>query len=177
MAYPKKLLEDGEEVVLDLHPHWRVLFIPALLVPVVVGAGAYLATLPDGSSAKWVRLAILVAALLILIWGSLIPYLKWLTTHYVLTNRRIAVRVGVLARTGRDVPLTRVNDVTFQHTVIERLFRSGTLTIESAGERGQVVLEDVPKVEDVQRTIYSRVEAEDQRRRISGPVEATEDGT
>jgi uncharacterized membrane protein YdbT with pleckstrin-like domain len=177
VAYPRKLLEDGEEVVLDLHPHWRVLFMPALLVPVVVGAAAYLATLPDGSSAKWVRLGILVVALLILIRFSLVPYLRWVTTHYVLTNRRVAVRVGIVARTGRDVPLTRVNDVTFRHTVIERIFRSGTLTIESAGERGQVVLEDVPRVEDVQRTIYSRVEAEDQRRRIAGPVDAADDGT
>jgi uncharacterized membrane protein YdbT with pleckstrin-like domain len=130
---------------------------------VTVGLGAYLATLPSGSSARYVRIAILVVGLLVLGFVSLRPWLRWVTTIYVVTNRRVAVRVGVLARTGRDVPLTRVNDVTFTHSVVERLFGSGTLTIESAGERGQVVLEDVPHVEDVQRTIYRLVGDEDDR--------------
>jgi uncharacterized membrane protein YdbT with pleckstrin-like domain len=81
------------------------------------------------------------------------------------TNRRVLVRNGVLSRTGRDVPLTRVNDVSFARTLVERMFGSGTLTIESAGERGQVVLKDVPQVEAVQRDIYRLVEDEAQRLR------------
>jgi hypothetical protein len=63
------------------------------------------------------------------------------------------------------VPLARVNDVSFQHTLGERLFGSGTLTVESAGERGQVVLADVPRVESVQRRLYRLVEDENQRLR------------
>ena len=71
----------------------------------------------------------------------------------------------VLSRHGRDVPLTRVNDVSFQRSFVERLFGSGTLIVESAGERGQVVLKDVPDVEGVQRDIYRLVEDEAQRLR------------
>ena len=77
--------------------------------------------------------------------------------------RGVLMRNGVLSRQGRDVPLTRVNDVSFSRSIIERFFGSGTLTIESAGERGQVTLTDVPKVEDVQREIYKLVEDEAQR--------------
>jgi uncharacterized membrane protein YdbT with pleckstrin-like domain len=75
------------------------------------------------------------------------------------------MRHGVLSRNGRDVPLTRVNDVSFNRSVVERLFGSGTLVIESAGDRGQVSLSDVPHVEDVQREIYRLVEDEAQRLR------------
>ena len=163
MAYPKGLLSEGEEVVLDLHPHWRALVVPLGLVPVVVGVGTFLAVIvPSWSIQGWVRLAILVVAPLLLAWFSLRPFLRWVTTHYVVTTNRIVLREGVLSRAGRDVPLNRVNDVTFSHSVGERLFRSGTLVVESAGERGQVVLADVPRVESVQRTVYDLVqEAED----------------
>jgi membrane protein YdbS with pleckstrin-like domain len=68
------------------------------------------------------------------------------------------MRSGILAREGRDVPLSRVNDVSFQHTLLERILRCGTLIVESAGERGQVTLTDVPRVERVQRTVYDLVD-------------------
>jgi uncharacterized membrane protein YdbT with pleckstrin-like domain len=82
-----------------------------------------------------------------------------------MTTRRVVTRTGVLSRKGRDVPMTRINDVSFSHTVVERIFGSGTLVIESAGERGQIVLSDVPHVEVVQRELYGLVEDETQRLR------------
>lgn len=170
MGYPAKLLDDGEEVELDLHPHWRGLVLPAVLVPVVVGAGSYGAAVVSGSAALPVRVAILAVGLLLLILYSLRRFLTWVSTQYVVTTHRVAVRSGVVSRSGRDVPLSRINDVTFHHSLVERLFGSGTLTIESAGERGQVELEDVPHVETVQRMIYQLVESDDERRRtVSGP--------
>jgi uncharacterized membrane protein YdbT with pleckstrin-like domain len=114
---------------------------------------------------KVLRYVILVVALVIVVWWSVRPILAWITTRYVVTNRRVLVRNGVMARNGRDVPLTRVNDVSFSRSIVERMFGSGTLTIESAGDRGQVVLTDVPSVEAVQRDIYRLVEDEAQRLR------------
>ena len=76
------------------------------------------------------------------------------------TNERIITRQGVFARVGRDIPLNRVNDVSFQHSFFERLLGTGTLTIESAGERGQVVLTEIPRVERVQSQLYELVEAD-----------------
>ncbi len=168
MGYPQRLLDDDEDVVLDLHPHWRALLLPALAVPIVIGVTVFLGTLADGSAATPVRLSLLGVAVVVLLVVSVRPWLRWLTTHYVVTTRRVAVREGALARSGRDIPLSRVNDVTFDHSLVERLFRSGTLTIESAGERGQVVLRDVPAVEEVQRTVYRLVEVSDERAHALG---------
>jgi uncharacterized membrane protein YdbT with pleckstrin-like domain len=95
---------------------------------------------------------------------SLRPFLRWQATHYVITNRRIVLRSGILSRRGRDIPLNRVNDVSFEHGLIERLLRTGSLTVESAGERGQLVLTDVPRVERVQHTIYELVQQHELRR-------------
>lgn len=161
MPFPKRLLAEDEEVVLDLHPHWKQLVVPLLLVPVVCGVASYVAfILPDDSARTALRWAIGVIAALLLLRFSLWPFLKWQTTRYVLTTRRVVIREGVFGRSGRDIPLTRVNDVSFRHTLFERMLRCGTLTIESAGEHGQVVLPEVPTVEKVQREVYRRVEAE-----------------
>jgi len=159
VPFPRRLLADDEEVVLDLHPHWKRLLIPALLVPVVAGIATYVVFLiPAGDFRAPVRWAIVGVALLVLVRWSLWPYVVWQTTRYVLTTRRIVIRRGVFGRSGRDIPLTRVNDVSFHHSLVERLLRCGTLTIESAGEHGQVVLPEVPDVELVQREVYRCVE-------------------
>jgi uncharacterized membrane protein YdbT with pleckstrin-like domain len=166
MPFPDNILDAGEEVVRTLHPHWRRVVVPVALLPIVVGLASYgWFTLPDNSARQALRYVILAAALVILLWWTVRPLLFWLSTRYIVTNRRVLIRSGVLSRTGRDIPLTRVNDVSFHRTLVERMFGSGTLTIESAGERGQIALKDVPQVEVVQRDIYRLVEDEAQRLR------------
>jgi uncharacterized membrane protein YdbT with pleckstrin-like domain len=134
----------------------------------VVGVSSYLIFLvPTGSVRTPLRWVILAIAVLILLRFTFWPWVSWQATHYVLTTRRVVIRRGVLGRTGRDIPLTRVNDVSFHHSLFERMLGCGTLTIESAGEHGQVVLPEVPGVEMVQREVYRCVEEES--RRLVGP--------
>jgi uncharacterized membrane protein YdbT with pleckstrin-like domain len=166
MPFPDNILDEGEEIVLNLRPHWRRVVVPVVLIPIVAGVASYLwFVVPHGRTREPLRIAIVVVALAVLLWWSLRPWLKWLTTRYVMTTRRVVTRTGVLSRKGRDVPMTRINDVSFSHTVVERIFGSGTLVIESAGERGQIMLSDVPHVEAVQRELYGLVEDETQRLR------------
>jgi uncharacterized membrane protein YdbT with pleckstrin-like domain len=107
-------------------------------------------------------------AVLLLFWISFLPYLRWRTTRYIVTNRRVLYRSGIITQTGRDVPLYRLNDVHFENTIADRLTRSGDLILESAGEQGQLRFTDVPRVEEVQRTIHRLTEEDDQRRRRPG---------
>jgi uncharacterized membrane protein YdbT with pleckstrin-like domain len=164
---PRRLLGDGENVVMAMRPHIKELLVPALVLLVVSPAATYLAAaMPDGDAQGWLRLAVSVVAALILLRWSVWPFLKWLTTSYVVTDRRLITRVGVIARSGRDMPLSRINDVTFEHTnLLERMLGCGTLVVESAGERGQLVLRDVPRVEEVQRDVYRLAEQDEERRR------------
>ena len=164
---PAKLLGDGEEVVMAMRPHWKEMVWPAVVLILTSPVATYLAAIvPDGSAQKWLRLAIGVIAILVVLRWTVWPFLKWLTTSYVVTDRRIITRVGVIARLGRDMPISRINDVTFEHSgILERVLGCGTLIVESAGERGQLVLRDVPRVEEVQRDVYKLAEADEERRR------------
>jgi uncharacterized membrane protein YdbT with pleckstrin-like domain len=168
MAYPKNLLTEGEVVVHDLRPHWRGLVVPALLFLVIIFGGFYLLALIDNSQG---RLIIGIGMLLLILWFSIRPFLQWLTTNYVFTDRRIIVRSGLIVRRGRDMPLSRINDVSFVHRPLERFLNSGTLYIESAGTKGELVIKDVPDVEQIQGEISRLRELDDERRRsqFAGP--------
>ena len=171
MAFPRRLLGDDEQMVLDMHPHWKQLLLPSLLLPILVGVSTYLLfVVPAGTVRTPLQWTIVAIAVLVLLRFTVWPWITWQTTHYVLTTRRVIIRRGVLGRSGRDIPLTRVNDVSFHHSLFERMLRCGTLTIESAGEHGQVVLPEVPDVELVQREVYRYVEQES--RRLVGPERA-----
>ena len=164
MAYPDRLLTAGERVEYDMRPHWRILALPALaLIGVVFAAVFALTALPPG----WepVRWAVVVVAVVLLLLWVVVPATRWATTQYVITNRRVIVRSGVVARQGRDMPLARVNDVHFAYGMLDRLLGCGTLVVESAGESGQLVIRAVPDVEVIQREVFRLHEEDDARRR------------
>lgn len=167
VGIPKKLLGDDEQVVMAMRPHWKEMVWPVLLLLLASPLATFLATIiPEGDVQPWLRLAVVVVAAFIVVRWVVWPFLRWLTTSYVVTDRRLITRVGVIARHGRDMPLSKVNDVTFEHSsVLERVLGCGTLVVESAGERGQLVLRDVPRVEEVQRDVYRLAEADEERRR------------
>ena len=160
MAFPEDVLTADEHVVLHLHPHWKAVLRPlAVLVLAVAAVVAGVVLLPAGGAATVALYAIAAICLgLVLVFG-LWPLLLWRTTHYVFTNERVILQQGVFTRDRRDIPLGRVNDHSMGQRFVERLLGCGTLTIESAGERGQSVLVAIPRVEKVQTTLYELVEA------------------
>lgn len=161
MGFPNNLLDEDEHVVMHVHPHWKTLFVPVLWLLVIGAITGVIIAKFDNST---VRLIVVGLALILLLWLTVVPFLRWMTTHFVLTTHRVMTREGILNRVGRDVPLARINDVSFQHTIIERMLGAGTLVVESAGERGQVVLLDVPHAEKVQSRLYRLVEDDAERR-------------
>jgi uncharacterized membrane protein YdbT with pleckstrin-like domain len=170
VPFPQRLLGDNEEIVYDLRPHWWTLVGPVLLtVAVAALAAAGFVFLPSGGFQQTGRLALGGVVLLCLLVIVLPRYLRRATTHFVLTTDRLIFRSGVLAKRSREIPLERLNDVTFSQSIFERLLRAGDLFIESAGERGQAVFEDIPNPEAVQVEIYRQLEANGQR--MSGAVQ------
>ncbi|HYT09649.1 MAG TPA: PH domain-containing protein [Mycobacteriales bacterium] len=165
VAYPDRLLADEERVVKHLHPHWITLVLPTVLFLLIVGLAAFLAAIvPGGSAQQIVRIGILAVAALAVIVLVLVPYLRWRTTHYVLTTHRLMTRVGILSHSGRDVPLNRINNAMYEQSFWERIINSGTLVVESAGEDGQQVFSHIPDADRTQQLINRLVEGDHDRR-------------
>jgi uncharacterized membrane protein YdbT with pleckstrin-like domain len=163
MARENALTED-ERPVLELHPHWKVLVRPVLIAVLVVAVALVAeVVIPSGGAAAAGRLAVAVVAILALMLWLIVPVLRWRTTTYELTTKRLRTRFGIVTRRGRDIPLTRINDVSFEKGVLDRILGCGRLVVESAGEHGQIVLREIPHVENVQATLFRLVEDEHQR--------------
>jgi uncharacterized membrane protein YdbT with pleckstrin-like domain len=155
------LLSEGERSVLRLHPHWKTILRPVLLLILVLAAlGTLVYFRRHVPPAAFLGSGIVAIIVLI---GVGIPVLRWRTTTYELTTRRLRLRRGILSRSGRDFPLIRISDVSFTHGLIDRLLGCGQLIVESAGEHGQLVLNEIPRVEMVQATLFQLVEDEQQR--------------
>jgi uncharacterized membrane protein YdbT with pleckstrin-like domain len=160
MGYDSSLAV-GEESVAVLHPHWKTLVRPVALAFVVVAVLLVAEVLiPVGKAAGVERLVLAAVAIVLLIWWLIYPMLVWRTTMYELTTRRMRLRDGIIARNGRDIPLSRITDVSFRKGLLDRMVGSGTLIVESAGEHGELTLTAIPHVEYVQSMLFQLVEEE-----------------
>ena len=171
MAYPQKLLNRGEHINLDLHPHWVVFVKPGSIVVVFVALAIWGQQLGDGWFKTGVSQVLLVAILLGLInFGSAV--MRWSRTYFVVTSQRVIFREGVLARRGVEIPLERVNNVNFAQSMMERMLGAGDLLIESASEDGQQLFGDIRNPEQVQNMIHEAIHTRTGRNTDASPVVA-----
>jgi uncharacterized membrane protein YdbT with pleckstrin-like domain len=164
MAFPTRLLVDGEELILDLRPHWIALVMPtiATIVTLVVMVVLY-ETFPE-RILDWI---VGIAGTLFLLAYPVRRLVDWLTSHFVVTSDRIIHRRGWIAKYSMEVPLEAINDVRFEQGIVDRMIGAGTLVVQSASEAGRQVFDHIRNPEEVQRTIYHQGEL-NQQRMLSG---------
>jgi uncharacterized membrane protein YdbT with pleckstrin-like domain len=161
VGYPENVLAKGEQVVLHYHPHWKRLILPVLALILATGLAAlgsgFVNSTHWDQTAKNVIYGVVWGIWLIIVgWLTLWPFLSWLTTNFVVTNRRVMFRHGVLTRSGIDIPLARINSVEFRDKISERMFRTGTLIIESASQ-DPVEVPNIPRLREVHALLYHEV--------------------
>ncbi len=166
MAIADKHHNDGEDVVLDLHPHWWFLTPRGLLlvVSMVVGGIAWNYSRDHdkwyATGGKYAAFALLAVSLVLFV----IRLFQWRTTDFIITTERCIYRSGVLAKAGIEIPLDRINTVFFNQSIFERMLRAGDLGIESAGENSRQEFANISDPSGVQKTIYSQMESYELRR-------------
>ncbi len=159
MSFPKRLLVPGEELILDLRPHWIALVLPSLATLGVLIVGFWLISKFDGT----VNWFLLVAMFVLLVIYPLRRLVWWLTSTFAVTSDRIIHREGWIAKRSMEIPLEAINDVRFSQTVFERIIHAGTLVVQSASESGREVFKAIRNPEEVQKTIYHQGELNQKR--------------
>lgn len=156
VGLPSRMLGADEYEVLHTRTHAKVLVGPALAligIGALVGAGT--AIVPTGYRPLGQALVLVLGGALA-IWACVRPFLRWRSTTYSLTNRRLVMRRGVLNKVSVDLPLWRINDVSTRRSLGDRVLGCGTLVAQTAGE-GSVALRDVPEVRHVQRAVAEQL--------------------
>ena len=162
MTLPRKLMIDGEQTVMTTRTHVKALLVPVIILFAVSFAGAFLAARTSGylwGGRPIVMWLVVALSLVLLLLGSVIPFLRWYLWTYTLTNKRIVEQRGILTRSGRVIPLNRINDVAFEKNLNDRILGSGTLVIHDASEQAGLELRDIPRIEDMHRTVTTLVDA------------------
>ncbi len=155
MPFPRRLLNEGEEVVVDVRPHWVVMTGPSLALAASVAAAVFVSA---RTANDVLLLAVLVTVLVVLAW-FLYRLARWATTNLVVTSDRLIVRSGIVRKRGREIPLERIDHITVTRSILDRLLASGDLVVESAGERGEESFPECPRPTRVQNEIYVQMEA------------------
>jgi uncharacterized membrane protein YdbT with pleckstrin-like domain len=145
---------EPERVIVLLRGHARVLVLPVILL-LVLSAGTVYGTL--ALDEEWMRWAALGAGVLGIVLLCLVPYVRWLASHTLLTTRRIVTRRGLVVRTRREVLHSRGYDVVLRQSWPQRLFRTGDVIIKT-GSENPVVLRDVPRAVLVQEALSDLME-------------------
>lgn len=159
MTLPRKLMIEGEQTVTTTRTHIKVLFVPALILLAVTGSVAFLGSrlwAQANHLFSWIVIALGAA---LIVWGVIIPFLRWYTWTYTLTNKRLVEQRGILTRSGRVIPLSRINDVAFEKNLNDRILGCGTLVIHDASEQAGLELRDIPHIEDLHRTVTTLLDA------------------
>lgn len=156
MVGPQLDLMPGETMILHSHPHWWYFWkqvaagVGVLLVLLLwAAAGGALGTLLG-----WLGLLVFV------VWAvnTVYQFVQWQTTRFAITDQRVAYQEGVVRRRGVSIPLNRITNVNFDQSIIARLLNNGIVTIESAGETGDSVFENIPHPEHVRNVIFKQVD-------------------
>ena len=163
MPYPKKLLNEGEELALDLRPHWWF-FSKHIATGIPLFAVGILIALMHHGTPRTVLLTLW--GLLAVAWAGWLglKYLEWNFTHFVVTDDRVIYRTGVIAKRGVEIPMERINNINFHQGIWERIIGAGDLDIESAGRDGQSHFEDVWHPDGVQQELYRQMEVNARKR-------------
>lgn len=149
----EKLLLDDEVVVTETRTHVKALLVPFVLgLGLMLVAGYYVGLVGDSGGGN-VRLVGLIVLAVLFLWATVLPFLRWLTWTYTLTNRRLIEQKGILTRSGRIIPLARINDVSYEKGLLDRMLRCGTLIIHDASQQSGLRLHDIPRIEDVHRQV------------------------
>ena len=132
-----------------MHTHIKTL-LPAIIIEAILLIAAVVGSFYVPANARyWALPTIWLSVLVLSIPLFVIPWIKWLTSTYTITTKRIITRHGIINKKGHDLPITRISDVAMDRDFIDRIFGCGTLTLQTSAD-DPLVLHDVPRVEYVQ---------------------------
>ena len=156
MPFPRRLLTEDEDVIVELRPHWAFLGWPLVAAVGAIAVAIAIAASFSLHPAVGVLLLVLVGGSALWLSARLI---RWFATTLVVTNTRIVQRSGVLSRNGFELRLERVNQLSYHQSIVDRIFRTGELHVEMGGDTGVVLFDHVPRPAAVQAVITEQIDA------------------
>lgn len=151
-------LRPGERKLYEGHPSWRSIlafYIKGTALALLAGVAVWGATELFGNSATGLAVTVALVGLALTI---LIGFIRRLATTYTITDARLHIKRGIVSREVQETRLTRVQNVNYSQTVIERVLQVGTVDFDTAaGDDYEFRFRGVADPEDVVKQVDSAV--------------------
>jgi uncharacterized membrane protein YdbT with pleckstrin-like domain len=119
-------LHEGEKVIYEGHPSWRSTFGFYFMGLLIAAAAVVIGVVADKTGIGAAAGAVILVIVLIVGW------LRRITTRYLITNRRLQIRRGLLAKHVEETRIDRVVDVTVHQGVFDRILQIGAVDFDNA---------------------------------------------
>jgi uncharacterized membrane protein YdbT with pleckstrin-like domain len=141
VTFSRRAIHEDEEVLLEARPHWSLLVGPSLVATVVL-AGSVAIYVTWSAAPRWFDW-VLLGVTVVAVCRFLARLVKWRSTDLVVTTMRVIYRRGVVRRSGREILISSIQDVSYVQTLLGRMIGKGELSVKSAGGRGEAPFENV----------------------------------
>jgi uncharacterized membrane protein YdbT with pleckstrin-like domain len=119
-------LHAGENVIYEGHPSWRSTFGFYLMGLLIAAAAVVIGVVADKTGIGAAAGAVIFVVVLI------VGFLRRITTRYLITNRRLQIRRGLIAKHVEETRIDRVVDVTVHQGVLDRILQIGAVDFDNA---------------------------------------------
>jgi uncharacterized membrane protein YdbT with pleckstrin-like domain len=141
-------LGEGEEIVWSGRPSMLLVAGSLLIGFLVVAAGSalYGVFIPADSGLQWVGLLVVVAGIAYMAYTGF----RHQSTRYVITSNEVYRKEGMFSRQVTSLRLDRIQNTTFEQSLVERLFAFGDVHVDTAGTGGtEITFEAVSRPQEV----------------------------
>jgi membrane protein YdbS with pleckstrin-like domain len=135
---PADTNEDLEQVIFTVRP--TLIFIKVGYALAVIAAIALVFLLAMINVPAYISIPLALALLLI----PAYYHIRRNMVRYTLTDAKMEIDTGLIARTTRNIPLSKIQDVTVSASIPQRVLGFGDLIVDNASELGgTTVLHDI----------------------------------
>ena len=146
-----------EHTIFTLRPTLIFVVVRYIVAALILIATAALMGLLSSRVSGQIAFLIIVVAGLIVFSNPIYKHILRKREVYTLTNHKLEMRYGIIAKTVRNIPLRNIQDVTVTASVWQRLLNLGDLEIDSASETGKIILDDIHHPEKYASMILSEL--------------------
>jgi uncharacterized membrane protein YdbT with pleckstrin-like domain len=124
-------LRNDEQIVFETHKHWFVLIFPFVFSILIIALSFYIYT--KLTPLMWWHFSAPLLALVYFIY----KYYSWKFDLWVVTNHRVIDEFGVFTISSKESPIDKINNVSYQQSLLGRIFGFGNVQIQTAAEMGE----------------------------------------
>jgi len=145
-------LRKDEQILFETHKHWYVLIIPFLFSLILILLSFYFYTKLD--PLRWWYFAIPFIALIYFVF----KYYSWKFDLWVVTNYRVIDEFGVFSISSKESPIDKINNVSYQQSLIGRIMGFGDVQIQTAAEMGETSYANISRPQQLKEALSNAQE-------------------